>query len=319
MKAIGVFTSGGDAPGMNAAVRAVVRKGIYHGLDVYGIYHGYAGVLRGEFTRMDLGSVADIIHRGGTILHTARCQEFCSPEGQARAVEQLRKQGLDGLVVIGGDGSLRGALELSRRGFPTVGIPATIDNDVALTDYCLGFDTAVNTVIDAMNRIRDTATAHERTFIIEVMGRDSGFLALEAGLAGGAESILIPEVSWDPEEVCRRLLKGFKRGKRHSLIVVAEGVGSGFDIGEEIAKRTGLETRVTVLGHIQRGGSPSALDRSLGSLMGARAVELLLDGETGSMVAFGNGTVRPRALEEVIARSKPINLELLELTGVLAR
>jgi 6-phosphofructokinase 1 len=291
MKTIAVLTSGGDAPGMNAAIRAVVRNGIYHGLTVKGVYRGYYGLIHGDFCEMGLGSVGDIIHRGGTILFTARCDEFRTPEGQKRALEQLRRHGVDGLVAIGGDGTFRGAQQLAKLGFPVIGVPATIDNDIGGTDFTIGFDTAVNTVIDAINRIRDTATSHERMFVIEVMGRDAGDIALWAGLAGGAEAILLPEEPFDLQEIITRIKQSTQRGKKHSIIIVAEGAASGVEIGKVIEESTGFETRVTVLGHVQRGGSPTAFDRVLASRMGAEAVELLLKGKSNQMVAIQNGEV----------------------------
>ncbi|MCL5039173.1 MAG: 6-phosphofructokinase [Firmicutes bacterium] len=318
MKKIAVLTSGGDSPGMNAAIRAVVRKAIYEGLEIYGVRRGYAGMINGDFVPMSLGSVADIVHRGGTILHTARSEEFKTPAGQEKAVVNLEKHRIEALVVIGGDGSFRGALALHQRGIKVVGIPGSIDNDIALTDYSIGFDTAVNTVVEALNKIRDTATSHERIFVIEVMGRNSGFIALTAGLAGGAESILIPEISFSLDGVCERLKRAHERGKIHSLILVAEGAGRGFEVGEAIQEKTGQETRVTVLGHIQRGGSPTALDRNLASQLGARAVDLLLGGESGLMVGMTAGKVSQYRLEEVIGRKKEIDRELYELALALS-
>lgn len=315
---IGVLTSGGDAPGMNAAIRAVVRKAVYHGLDVVGIERGYLGLLHREFRELNLSSVADIIHRGGTILRTARCEEFKTPKGQAQGLTSLLEAGIEGLVVIGGDGSFRGALALHNSGFPVVGVPGTIDNDLPGTDFSIGFDTAVNTVIDAINKIRDTATSHERTFVIEVMGRKSGHIALHAGLAGGAESILIPEVPFNLDEVIFKLERGLNRGKLHSIILVAEGAAGGMEIGEEIRRKTGLETRVIILGHIQRGGTPSGLDRTLASLMGAGAVDLLRSGEQGKMTGVVGGRLQAVDLYEVLRGRKEIDLSLYELAGVLA-
>lgn len=265
MKRIGVLTSGGDSPGMNAAIRAVVRKAIFHGLEVYGVYNGYAGLISGKIEKLELGSVGDIIHRGGTKLYTARCEEFKTLEGQKKGIEQLKKHGIEGLVVIGGDGSYMGAKKLTEHGFPCVGVPGTIDNDIPGTDFTIGFDTALNTVIDAIDKIRDTATSHERTYVIEVMGRHAGDIALWSGLAGGAESILIPEAGFEMDDIIGRLKRGHERGKKHSIIIVAEGVGSGVEIGKRIEELTQFETRVSVLGHIQRGGSPTAFDRVLAS------------------------------------------------------
>lgn len=318
MKRIGVLTSGGDAPGMNAAVRAVTRRAIHAGLEVMGIRRGYVGLLQDEMEPLTLGSVADIIHRGGTVLLTGRTEAFKRPEMQARAVELLRQRGIDGLVVIGGDGSFRGALALAERGVPTVGIPATIDNDIWGTEYAIGFDTCTNTVMEALDRVRDTATSHERTFVIEVMGRDSGQIALAAGLAGGAESILLPEAPVDLKVVVERLRRGWERNKRHSLIIVAEGAGRGFAVAEYIREQTGQETRVTVLGHLQRGGSPSALDRRIASRMGAAAVEALLAGQSGVMVGVKGETVVTLPLREVLGHRRPIDREAYELAAILA-
>ena len=318
MKKIGVLTSGGDSQGMNAAIRAVVRKGIYHGLEVIGVQRGYAGLINGEFQRMTLGSVADIIHRGGTILRTARSDEFKTPEGFERAVTQARQEGIQGLVVIGGDGSFRGAHALTDHGIPTIGVPATIDNDIPCTDYTIGFDTAINIVVDAIDKIRDTATSHERTYVIEVMGRQSGYIALMAGLAGGAESILVPEIPYDINEITEKLKRGHARGKRHSIILVAEGAASAFAVSDQITKLTGFETRVTILGHIQRGGSPTAYDRIMASRLGAKAVDLLIEGKGGYMVGMACGDVVTETINCALEQQKRINLELCQLAGILA-
>jgi 6-phosphofructokinase 1 len=318
MRRIGVLTSGGDAPGMNAAVRAVVRKAIFHGLEVVGFRRGYHGLVYGEYTPMQLGSVADIIHRGGTVLLTARAPEFLEPEGRRMAQQVLRECGIDGLVVIGGDGSFRGAAALEEAGVRTVGVPGTIDNDIAFTDYSVGFDTAVYNVTDAVNKVRDTATSHERVYVIEVMGRSSGHIALAAGLAGGAESILVPEVPYDINEVCERLQRGVKRGKLHSIILVAEGAGSALIVGEEIKKRTNADIRVTILGHLQRGGSPTAFDRILASRLGAAAVDLLLSGCHGQMVGLVGKDVRATTFKEALAEKKIFPEELYQLATILA-
>ncbi|MGN7409315.1 MULTISPECIES: 6-phosphofructokinase [unclassified Sporosarcina] len=285
MKKIAVLTSGGDAPGMNAAVRAVVRKAIYEGLEVAGVYNGYQGLIDGKIELLQLGSVGDIIQRGGTMLRSARCPEFTTIEGREKALKQCKLNGIEGIVVIGGDGSFRGALELSKLGIPCACVPATIDNDINGTDFTIGFDTALNTVIDAIDKIRDTATSHERTFIVEVMGRNAGDLALWAGLAGGAETILIPEEKYDLPDILERLRRGTHRGKKHSIIIVAEGVMSASLLAEKLSTEEGIDTRVSVLGHIQRGGSPSARDRVIASQFGARAVEALKNG--GKTVAIG--------------------------------
>ncbi len=318
LKSIAVLTSGGDAPGMNAAIRAVVRKGIYHDLKVYGVKRGFEGLIHGEFREMNLGSVADIVHRGGTVLMTARSPEMKTQEGQQKAIEQLRMRGIDGLIVIGGDGSFRGAQALSAQGIKVVGVPGTIDNDIAGTDLTIGFDTAVNTVVEAVSKIRDTATSHERTFIVEVMGRDCGSIALQAGLACGAESILVPEIPFDLDDIITKLRRGHRRGKNHSIILVAEGAGSAYKLGEDLHTRSGFDTRVTILGHLQRGGNPSALDGVLASGMGGKAVEILLAGESDMMTAYVNQEVTGVPLSIAFGPRRPFNRALYDLAGELA-
>ncbi|MCL6634748.1 MAG: 6-phosphofructokinase [Peptococcaceae bacterium] len=319
MQRIALLTSGGDAPGMNACIRAVVRKAIYHGMEVIGIKRGYNGFIEADMGPMNLSSVADIIHRGGTILHTARSDAFLTAEGRARAFENVRRFNIQGLVVIGGDGSFRGAVTFHREyGLPVAGVPATIDNDIPGTDWTIGFDTAVNNVVDAINKIRDTATSHERTFILEVMGRHYGFIALAAGLAGGAESILIPEKPFNYDEICDRLMRGYRRGKLHSVIVVAEGAASGLEVGRQIKERTGFDTKVTILGHLQRGGSPTARDRILASRLGARAVELLMEGEAGKMAGIQAGRLVSPGIEEALSQTRSIDLDMYNLAGVLS-
>jgi 6-phosphofructokinase 1 len=318
MKKIGVLTSGGDAPGMNPAIRAVVRKAIFHNVEVYGIYGGYAGLISGNIKKLELGSVGDIIHRGGTMLQSARCPEFKTKEGQEKGIQQLKAHGIEGLVVIGGDGSYMGAKALTEQGFPCVGVPGTIDNDIPGTDLTIGFDTALNTVIDAIDKIRDTATSHERTFIIEVMGRDAGDIALWAGLAGGAETILIPEEKYDINEIADRLHKGQERGKKHSIIIVAEGVNSGVEIGRQLKEATNFDTRVSVLGHMQRGGSPSAADRVLASRLGARAVELLIEGKGGRTVGIENNRLVDYDIIEALSRKHKLDLDLYKLSQELS-
>jgi 6-phosphofructokinase 1 len=318
MKRIGVLTSGGDAPGMNAAIRAVVRKGIYSKIEVYGIIGGYAGLISGDFKKLELGSVGDIIHRGGTMLLSARCDEFKTKEGQQMGLQQLINAGINGLVVIGGDGSYRGASALTELGLPCIGVPGTIDNDICGTQFTIGFDTALNTVIDAIDKIRDTATSHDRTFIIEVMGRNSGDIALWSGLAGGAETIVIPEDPYDIHEICTRLKKGEERGKKHSIIVVAEGVSGGVELGKQIKQLTNLDTRVSVLGHIQRGGSPTAFDRVLASRLGARAVELLIEGKGGRAVGIEKNRVIDERIEDVLNKTHTVDLNLLTLSKELS-
>ncbi|WP_042354813.1 6-phosphofructokinase [Bacillus rubiinfantis] len=318
MKKIGVLTSGGDSPGMNPAIRAVVRKAIYHNVEVYGIYGGYAGLISGNIKKLELGSVGDIIHRGGTMLRSARCPEFKTREGQQKGIEQLRAHGIEGLVVIGGDGSYRGAKALTEQGFPCIGVPGTIDNDIPGTDVTIGFDTALNTVIDAIDKIRDTASSHERTFVIEVMGRDAGDIALWAGLAGGAETVLIPEEKYNIQEIAERLRKGQQRGKKHSIIIIAEGVGSGVEFAKQLKEVTNMDTRVSVLGHIQRGGSPTVSDRVLASRLGARAVELLIEGKGGRAVGIENNVLVDYDIIEVLGKHHKLDLNLYQLSQELS-
>lgn len=318
MKRIGVLTSGGDAPGMNAAVRAVVRKAIYHDMEIYGVFGGYAGLMSGNIKKLELGSVGDIIHRGGTFLQSARSEEFKTKEGRQKGIEQLKKHGIEGLVVIGGDGSYRGAMLLTEEGFPCVGVPGTIDNDIPGTEFTIGFDTAVNTVIDAVDKIRDTASSHERTFVIEVMGRNAGDIALWAGLAGGAETILIPEAEQDIQEIAQRLKNGQERGKKHSIIIVAEGVMSGYEAGKQIEEVTKMDTRVTVLGHVQRGGTPTVTDRVLASRLGARAVELLLNNTGGRAVGIENNQLVDYDIIEALAMPHKIDLDIYKLSKELS-
>ncbi len=314
MKRIAVLTSGGDSPGMNAAVRAVVRRGIFQGLEVYGIYQGYHGLVNNSFSPLQVGSVGDIIHRGGTFLHTSRSEEFKTAHGQEKAVNHLKAWEIDGLVVIGGDGTFKGAANLTEKGFPVVGVPGTIDNDIPENEMSIGFDTAVNTAIEAIDRIRDTATSHERVFVIEVMGRECGNIALWSGLAGGAESILIPEIELNMEEVVDRVKQGYRRGKKHSIIIVAEGVAPGGDIGAQIKEMAGLDTRVTVLGHVQRGGTPTAYDRILGSQMGAKAVDLLIGRQSGVTVVLQNNRLAFVDFQKLFRRTGSPNLnEMMEL------
>ncbi|MEW6065733.1 MAG: 6-phosphofructokinase [Bacillota bacterium] len=319
MQRIGVLTSGGDASGMNSCIRAVVRKAIYHGLEVIGIRRGYSGFIDADMGPMSLGSVADIIGRGGTVLHTARSERFMTKEGRALAMENVERFGIQGLIVIGGDGSFTGAsIFHQEHGIPVIGVPGTIDNDIPGTDYTIGFDTAVNNVVDAINKIRDTATSHERTFVIEVMGRNSGNIALAAGLAGGAETILIPEIPFNVEDICKKLLSGIKRGKLHSVILVAEGAASGIEIGKKIKELTGFDTKVTILGHLQRGGIPTAFDRILAARLGAKAVELLMAGETNKMVGILAGEIIATDLTEVLGKPRPINKEMYDLAKILS-
>lgn len=320
MKKIGVLTSGGDSPGMNAAIRAVVRCGIETGMEVYGIYRGYEGLLDGEIRLLDRNSVGDILHRGGTILKTARSERFKTEEGQQHAVSMLETFGIEGLVIIGGDGSLRGGCELDRRGIRVMGLPGTIDNDLGYTDFTIGFDTAVSTVLDAVTKIRDTSSSHERTTVIEVMGRHCGDIALYAGLAGGAEGILIPEIDTDINELCKKIVIGANRGKQHSIIIKAEGVGiSSQELAETIQYRTGRETRLVVLSYLQRGGSPTLGDRMLATLTGAKAVELLQEDSRSKAIGISCGEIVAYDLAEAVEQKREIDTEMYRLIGILSK
>ena len=320
MKKIGVLTSGGDSPGMNAAIRAVVRCGIENGMEVYGIYRGYEGLLDGEIRLLDRNSVGDILHRGGTILKTARSERFKTEEGQQHAVSMLETFGIEGLVIIGGDGSLRGGCELDRRGIRVMGLPGTIDNDLGYTDFTIGFDTAVSTVLDAVTKIRDTSSSHERTTVIEVMGRHCGDIALYAGLAGGAEGILIPEIDTDINELCKKIVIGANRGKQHSIIIKAEGVGiSSQELAETIQYRTGRETRLVVLSYLQRGGSPTLGDRMLATLTGAKAVELLQEDSRSKAIGISCGEIVAYDLAEAVEQKREIDTDMYRLIGILSK
>ncbi len=323
MKRIGVLTSGGDAPGMNAAVRAVVRVGIYNGLEVFGIRHGYAGLISGEIEPLSARSVGGILQIGGTFLGSARSEEFKTEEGRARGIAHLAEMGIEALVIIGGNGSQSGAYALMRQGLPVVGIASTIDNDLPYTDISIGVDTALNVALEAIDRLRVTASSHQRAFLVEVMGRASGYLALMAGLAGGAEMIVIPEVEMDPEQVAQGLREAYNRGKLHAIAVVAEGAKYDADAiahyFREHGERLGFDLRVTTLGHVQRGGAPGAFDRLLATRFGAAAIEALLRGETGVVEVIQAGQVKAVPLEEIVSGRKQIDLRLYELARVLAR
>ncbi|KYH28493.1 MULTISPECIES: 6-phosphofructokinase [Clostridium] len=318
MRTIAVLTSGGDAPGMNAAIRSVVRTGLDKGLKVMGIQRGYSGLINGEIFEMGRHSVSDIIHRGGTILRTARSEEFKTEQGRAKAANILKAFGIDGLVVIGGDGSFQGARLLSKLGISTIGIPGTIDNDLAYTDYTIGFDTAMNTVLDAINKLRDTSSSHERVSIVEVMGRNCGDLALYSGVAGGAESVIVPEKGFDEDELCKIILEGKLRGKMHNLVILAEGVGGAEKLAKKVEEVTGIETRATILGHIQRGGSPSAFDRILASRLGAKAVELLLEGKSSRVVGIRGNKIVDDDIEEALAMESKFDDELYNISKILS-
>jgi 6-phosphofructokinase 1 len=322
MKTIGVFTSGGDAPGMNACLRAVVRTGLRRGLRVVGIRRGYAGMLKGEFEEMDHSSVSNILQLGGTIIKTARSKEFLLAEERAKAAHLVKDAGIEGLVAIGGDGTFRGAQCFwEEHHIPIIGAPGTIDNDLYGTDETIGFDTAVNTALDAIDRIRDTATSHERLFFVEVMGRESGFIALEVGLAGGAEMILVRDDDVGVEQIHGFILSGIKRGKTSSIIVVAEGdeEGGAIEVARRVQELGGVECRATVIGHTQRGGRPTARDRVLASLLGAVAVEALISGESGKMVGRVDGKVVLTPLPETWCKKKPLNQDLYDLAYSLAQ
>lgn len=313
VKSIAVLTSGGDSQGMNAAVRAVVRSALYYGLEVYGVQRGYQGLINNDLRQMDLRSVGDIIQRGGTILQTARCKEFMTPEGQERGAQVLRERGIDGLVVIGGDGSYQGANKLSKLGIKTMGLPGTIDNDIPFTDFTIGFDTAVSIVVDAINKLRDTMTSHERSSVVEVMGRHCGDIALYAGLASGAETILVPEIPFNLDEVSKRMQENFKHGKRHSIILIAEGAGKGEDVARHITTCCGIEPRVTVLGHIQRGGTPTHNDRMLASQLGDFAVRQLMEGHSGKSCGIIRGELVATDIDVVVNSKKPFNMDMYNL------
>ncbi|NCC79258.1 MAG: 6-phosphofructokinase [Clostridia bacterium] len=313
MKKIGILTSGGDAPGMNAAIRAIVRTALVNDIEVMGIYKGYMGLHEGEILPMDRRSVSDIIQRGGTILKTARFPEFRDPEVREKAAQVLKIYGIEGLVVIGGDGSFMGAKGLSELGIQTIGIPGTIDNDLAYTDRTIGFDTAQNTVIDAINKIRDTSSSHQRVSVVEVMGRDCGDLALYAGLAGGATTILVPERKYTDEEIIKTVMDGRRQKKHHNLVVIAEGVGNSHEIAKKIEDVSGIETRATVLGHIQRGGAPTAFDRVLASKMGHRAMELLMEGKSGRVIGTVKGDIVDYDIHEALSVKRPFNEKLYQI------
>ena len=307
VKTLGVLTSGGDAPGMNAAIRAVVRKALSQGLKVKGINQGYKGLLNEEIVDMDARSVSDTISKGGTILYTARCSEFRTPEGQDLGAEICHKHGIDGLVVIGGDGSFAGAQQLAARGINTIGVPGTIDLDIACTDYTIGFDTAVNTAMEAIDKVRDTSTSHERCSIIEVMGRNAGYIALWCGIANGAEDILLPErYNYDEQELINNIINNRKRGKKHHIVINAEGIGHSTSMARRIEAATGVETRATILGHMQRGGSPTCRDRVYASVMGAYAADLLAEGKTNRVVAFRGGEYKDFDIDEALSMQKDI-------------
>ena len=323
MKRIGVFTSGGDAPGMNACIRAVVRGAVYHGIEVFGIRRGYSGMIAGDVYKMESNSVSNIVQRGGTILKSARSKDFITPEGRKKAYENLMEYGIEGLVAIGGNGTFTGAMIFGNEyGIPTVGAPGTIDNDLYGTDYTIGFDTAVNTALDAIDRIRDTASSHDRIFFIEVMGRDSGYIAVQSGIAGGAELVMVPEVLTPISVVVETLRQGWSRAKSSSIIIVAEGDGEGsaLEVAEKIKSQIDedADIRVTTLGHTQRGGPPSAYDRILASRLGLGAVEGLMAGQKNVMAGIINNELVYTPFEDTIRLPKPINEDLLRMVKILS-
>lgn len=318
VKTIGVLTSGGDSPGMNAAIRAVVRKALANGLTVKGIKKGYQGLLNEEIIDMDRTSVSDTIGLGGTILGTARCMEFKTPEGIKKAADICRKHGIDGIVVIGGDGSYRGAQKLSHEGINTIGLPGTIDLDISCTDYTIGFDTAINTAMEAIDKVRDTSSSHERCSIIEVMGRNAGYIALWCGVANGAEDILLPEkYDYNEQAIINHIIENRKRGKKHHIIINAEGIGHSTSMARRIEAATGVETRATILGYMQRGGSPTCKDRYYASIMGAKAADLLCEGKTNRVVAFKNGEFVDFDIDEALAMQKDIPQYEYEISKIL--
>ena len=320
IKTIGVLTSGGDAPGMNAAIRAVVRKALVNGKQVKGILKGYSGLLNEEIIDLSANDVSNTIERGGTILFTARCKEFMTEEGQKRGAEICRKHGIDGIVVIGGDGSFRGAQKLANLGINTIGVPGTIDLDISCTEYTIGFDTAVNTAMEAIDKVRDTSTSHERCSIIEVMGRNAGYIALWCGIANGAEDILLPEnYDYDEQKIINNIIENRKRGKKHHIIVNAEGVGHSASMARRIEAATGIETRATILGHMQRGGSPTCKDRVYASMMGAMAADLLCDGKTNRVVGYQHGRFQDFDINEALNMVKGIDPYQYQVAKDLSR
>ncbi len=319
IKTIGVLTSGGDAPGMNAAIRSVVRTGIHQGFKVMGIHKGYNGLISGDIFEMGLRNVSDIIHRGGTILQTARCMEFKTEEGIKKGASMAKVFGIDALVVIGGDGSFRGAKDLSKHGVQVIGIPGTIDNDIGCSEYTIGYDTALNTVQDALDKIRDTAYSHERCSVLEVMGRQAGYIALNVGIACGAEVIILPERPFDfNANIIKPIIEGRNRGKKHYIVIIAEGVGGAINVAKQIEEITGVEARATILGHIQRGGSPTVRDRVMASMMGAKATELLKNGVYNQVIALKDSKVVGIDIDEALNMKKEIDNDMIELSKILS-
>lgn len=315
---IALLTSGGDSPGMNPAIRAIVRTAAFNKIKIYGVRSGYKGLISGDLVELNVNSVGDIIQRGGTMLGTARSPEFETEEGLEKAINVLSVYNIDGLIVLGGDGSFRGAEKLSKAGIKTVCIPCTIDNDLAYTDYTIGFWTAIETVTEAIGKLRDTSSSHGRANVIEVMGRNSGQLALYSALAGGGESIIVPEEDVDIDAICKKALRGRMRGKKHNLIIVAEGAGRAFDIADQIIDKTGIDTKVTVLGHVQRGGSPCAVDRILGSLMGRHAVELLMAGNTSIAIGVKENKIIDLDISQSLNEKRDFNYSIYDTINILS-
>ncbi len=319
MKKIAILTSGGDAPGMNAAIRAVTRTALYHGMQVMGVRHGFNGLINGELFEMTLRSVSDIIHRGGTILYTARSREFMTPEGQKDAFETCKKFEIDAVVVLGGDGSFHGCKALIGMGVSCIGVPCTIDNDIACSEYTIGYDTAMNTAMEMVDKLRDTTQAHQRCSVVEVMGRHAGYIALNTGIAAGAIACLVPEIKYDLEkDVIARMFQTERTGKQHFIVLVAEGAGSATEIAAAIQKRTGIDARATVLGHVQRGGSPTLRDREIASRMGFKAVELIKNGETNRVVSMANGEITSFLIDDALVMEKTISPEIIEIARVIS-
>lgn len=318
MKKIGVLTSGGDAPGMNAAIRAVVRTGLSKGMEVMGIYRGYNGLINGDIKNLSVRSVSDVIQHGGTMLYTARCKEFRFEEGLQKAKKTCLEQGIEGIVVIGGDGSFRGAADLSARGIPCVGIPGTIDNDISMSEYTIGYDTAMNTAMDLVDKLRDTSQSHDRCSVVEVMGRNAGYIAVNTGIACGATCVIVPEVPWTIEAVCDKIKRTRETGKHHFIVVVSEGVGNAAEIAKDIEHYTGVESRATILGHVQRGGSPTIRDRVAASQLGYYAVQLLYSGKGNRVVGIQNNKIVDYDIQEALSMKKPFESELYKIADEIS-
>jgi len=319
IKKIGVLTSGGDAPGMNAVIRAVARISAYNNVECVGVLRGYNGLINGDFKTLGPRDVGETLQKGGTVLQTARCKEFKEIEGVRKGIEMAKKEGIDGLIVVGGDGSFRGARDLSREGLPTVAVPGTIDNDISCTEYTIGYDTCLNTVIEAVDKLRDTCSSHDRCSVVEVMGRNAGYIAIEAGIACGAEVVLIPEKPFDfQKDVIDVINRGKERGKRHCIVIVAEGIPGITEMTKQIEEKTGIESRTTILGHVQRGGSPTVRDRVIASRMGAKAVELLLEGKSDRIVCMQQNEICDVDIEEGLMMKKSVSDELIKLSEELA-